>query len=75
MEMAIDLLPNSGPGTSKRYRKPVTMGNTVIFSCEKRNFRRQSDHAEAKIYLFAVLFIFDMPPLTISFGRFAHKSA
>ena len=56
----IDLLPNYGPGTSKRYRKPVTTGNTVIFYCEKRKFRRSSDLAEAKIYLFAVLFIFDM---------------
>ena len=56
----IDLLPNYGPGTSKRYRKPVTTGNTVIFYCEKRNFRRSSDLAEAKIYLFAVLFIFNM---------------
>ena len=51
----IDLLPNYGPSTSKRYRKPVTTGNTVIFNCEKRNFRRSSDLAEAKIYLFAVL--------------------
>ena len=56
----IDLLPNYGPGTSKRYRKPVTTGNTVIFYCEKKNFRRSSDLAEAKIYLLAVLFIFDM---------------
>ena len=56
----IDLLPNYGPGTSKRYRKPVTTGNTVIFYCKKRNFRRSSDLAETKIYLFAVLFIFDM---------------
>ena len=57
----IDLLPNYGPGTSKRYRKPVTTSNTVISNCEKRNFRRSSDLAEAKIYLFAVLVIFDMP--------------
>ena len=42
---AIDLLPNYGPGTSKRYRKPVTTGNTVISNCEKRNFRRSSDLA------------------------------
>ena len=46
---AIDLLPNYGPGTSKRYRKPVTTGNTVISNCEKRIFRRSSDLAEAKI--------------------------
>ena len=45
----IDLLPNYGPGTSKRYRKPVTTGNTVISNCEKRIFRRSSDLAEAKI--------------------------
>ena len=55
----IDLSPNYGPGTSKRYRKPVTTGNTVIFNCEKRNFRRSSDLAEAKLYLSAVLVIFD----------------
>ena len=60
LHVPIDLLPNYGPGTSKRYRKPVTTGNTVIFYCEKRNFRRSSDLAEAKIYLFAVLVIFDM---------------
>ena len=47
--IAIDLLPNYGPGTSKRYGKPVTTGNTVISNCEKRNFRRSSDLAEAKI--------------------------
>ena len=57
----IDRLPNYGPSTSKRYRKPVTTGNTVISNCEKRNFRRSSDLAEAKIYLFACLVIFDMP--------------
>ena len=57
----IDLLPNYGPGTSKRYRKPVTTDNTVISNCEKRNFRRSSDLVEAKIYLFAVLVILDMP--------------
>ena len=60
LRITIDLLPNYGPGTSKRYRKPVTTGNTVIFNCERRNFRRSSDLAEAKIYLFAVLVIFDM---------------
>ena len=60
-EASIDLLPNYGPGTSKRYRKPVTTDNTVISNCEKRNFRRSSDLAEAKIYLFVVLVIFDMP--------------
>ena len=48
--MCIDILPNYGPGTSKRYRKPVTTGNTVIFYCEKRNFRRSSDLAVANIY-------------------------
>ena len=58
---SIDLLPYYGPGTSKRYRKPVTTGNTVIFYCEKRNFRRSANLAEDKIYLFAVLLIFDMP--------------
>ena len=57
----IDLLPNYGPGTSKRYRKPVTTGNTVISNCQRRNFRRSSDLAEAKIYLFTVLVIFDSP--------------
>ena len=56
-----DVLPNYGPGTSKRFRKPVTTGNTVIFKGEKSNFRRSSDLAEAKIYLFAFLVIFDMP--------------
>ena len=56
-----DLLPNYGPVQSKRYRKPVTTDNTVISNCEKRNFRRSSDLAEAKFYLFAVLVIFDMP--------------
>ena len=73
----IDLLPNYGPGTSKRYRKPVTTDNTVISNCEKRNFRRSSDLAEGKIYLFAVLdlVIFDMRSTDHSFGRFAHKSA
>ena len=29
----------------KRYRKPVTTGNTVISNGEKRNFRRSSDLA------------------------------
>ena len=54
-------MPNYGPGTSKRFRKPVTTDNTVISYCEKRNFRHSSDLAEAKIYLFAVLVSFDMP--------------
>ena len=57
----IDLLPNYGPGTSKRYRKPVTTGNTVISNCERGNFWRSSGFAEAKIYQFAVLVIIDMP--------------
>ena len=66
----IDLLPNYSPGTSKRYRKPVTTSNTVIFYYEKRNFRRSSDLAAAKIYLFAVLFIFDMPSTNHFFWSF-----
>ena len=71
----IDLLPNNyyGPGTSKRYRKPVTTGNTVISNCEKRNFRRSSDLAEAKIYLFAVLVIFDMPSTDHFFWSFCSQ--
>ena len=69
----IDLLPNYGPGTSKRYRKPVTTGNTVIFNCEKRNFRRSSDLAEAKIYLFAVLVIFDMHSTNHFFRSFCSQ--
>ena len=69
----IDLLPNYGPGTSKRYRKPVTTDNTVIFNCEKRNFRRSSDLAEAKIYLFAVLVIFDMPSTNHFFWSFCSQ--
>ena len=71
---AIDLLPNYGPGTSKRYRKPVTTDNTVISNCEKRNFRRSSDLAEAKIYLSAVLVIFDMPSTNHSFWSFCSPS-
>ena len=67
---SIDLLPNYGPGTSKRYRKPVTTGNTVIFYCEKRNYRRSSNLSEAKIYLFAVLVIFDMPSTNHFFWSF-----
>ena len=47
--LGIDLLPNYGPGTSKRYRKPVTTGNTVISNCEKRIFRRSSYLTETKI--------------------------
>ena len=69
----IDLLPNYGPGTSKRYRKPVTTGNTVISNCEKRNFRRSSDLAEAKIYLFAVLVIVDMPSTNHFFWSFCSQ--
>ena len=69
----IDLLPNYGPGTSKRYRKPVTTGNTVIFYSEKRNFRRLSNLAEEKIYLFAVLLIFDMPSTNHSFWLFCSQ--
>ena len=69
----IDLLPNYGPGTSKRYRKPVTTGNTVISNCEKRNFRRSSDLAEAKIYLFAVLVIFDIPSTKHFFWSFCSQ--
>ena len=70
-----DLLPNYGPGTSKRFRKPVTTDNTVISYCEKRNFGHSSDLAEAKIYLFAVLVSFDMPSTNhFFFGVFAHKS-
>ena len=70
---SIDLLPNYGPGTSKRYRKPVTTGNTVISNCEKRNFRRSSDLAEAEIYLFAVLVIFDMPSTNHFFWSFCSQ--
>ena len=62
-----------GPGTSKRYRKPVTTGNTVIFNCEKRNFRRSSDLAEAKIYLFAVLVIFGMHSTNHFFRSFCSQ--
>ena len=69
----IDLLPNYGPGTSKRYRKPVTTGNTVIFYCEKRNFRRSANLAEDKIYLFAVLLIFDMPSTNHFFWSFCSQ--
>ena len=72
-KVRIDLLPNYGPGTSKRYRKPVTTGNTVISNCEKRNFRRSSDHAEAKIYLFAILVIFDMPSTNHFFWSFCSQ--
>ena len=72
--VSIDLLPNYGPGTSKRYRKPVTTGNTVISYCEKINFRRSSDLAEAKMCLFAVLFIFDMPSTNHFFWSFLHTS-
>ena len=59
------------------YRKSETTSNTVISNCEKRNFRRSSDLAEAKIYLFAVLQELSLIclPLTVSFGLFAHKSA
>ena len=69
----IDLLPNYGPDTSKRYRKPVTTDNTVISNCEKRNFRRSSDLAGAKIYLFAVLVIFDMPSTNHFFWSFCSQ--
>ena len=69
----IDLLPNYGLGTSKRYRKPVTTDNTVISNCERRNFRRSSDLAEAKIYLFAVLVIFDMPSTNHFFWSFCSQ--
>ena len=62
-------MPNYGPGTSKRYRKPVTTGNTG----EKRNFRRSSDLAEAKIYLFAVLVIVDMPSTNHLFWSFCSQ--
>ena len=71
--MEIDLLPNYGPGTSKRYRKPVTTGNTVIFNCERRNFRRSSDLVEAEIYLFAVLVIFGMHSTNHFFGSFCSQ--
>ena len=71
----IDLLPNYGPGTSKRYREPVTTGNSVISICEKRNFRRSSDLAEPKLYRFSVLVVFDMPSTNHFFWPFPHKSA
>ena len=71
--LRIDLLPNYGPRTSKRYRKPVTTDNTVISNCEKRNFRRSSDLAEAKIYLFAVLVILDMPFTSHFFWSFCSQ--
>ena len=57
----------------KRYRKPVTTDNTVISNCEKRNFRRSSDLAEAKFYLFAVLVIFDMPSTNHFFWSFCSQ--
>ena len=69
----IDLLPNYGPGTSKRYRKSVTSGNTFISYCEKRNFRSSSDLAEAKIYLFVVRVIFDMPSTNHFFWSFCSQ--
>ena len=67
---SIDRLPNYGPGTSKRYRKLETTGNTVISDCEKRNFRRSSDLAEGKIYLFAIPVVFDMPSTDHFFWSF-----
>ena len=69
----IDLLPNCGPGTSKRYRKPVTAGNTVISNCEKRKFRRSSDLAEAKTYFFAFLVLFEMPSTNHFFRSFCSQ--
>ena len=62
---SIDLLPSYGPGTSKRYRKPVTTGNTVISNCE------------ALLKLKNSCFFFTCLPLLVPifFGRFAHKSA
>ena len=73
-DTGIDLLPNYGPGTSKRNRKPVTTDNTVISYCEERNFPRSSDLAKAKIYLFAaVLVIFDTPSTNHFFWSFCSK--
>ena len=70
---SIDLLPNYGPGTSKQYRKPVTTGNTVISNCERRNFQHLSDLTEAKIYLLAVLVMFDMPSTNNFFWSFCSQ--
>ena len=36
-----DLLPNCGPGTSKRASKLVTTGNTVNFNCNQQNFQQK----------------------------------
>ena len=69
----IDPLPNYGPGTSKRYSKPVTTGNIVISNCEKGNFRRSSDFAEAKIYRLGVLVIIDMPSTNHFFWSFCSQ--
>ena len=55
------------------YRKPVTTGNTVIFCWEKINFRRSSDLDEAKMCLFAVLVIFDMPSTNHFFWSFCSQ--
>ena len=55
------------------YRKSETTSNTVISNCEKRNFRRSSDLAEAKIYLFAVFVIFDMPSTDLFFWFFCSQ--
>ena len=71
--LSIDRLPNYCPGTSKRYRKPVSTRNTVIFYCEKRNVRRSSNLAEEKLYLFAVLLVFDMPSTNHSFWSFCSQ--
>ena len=73
ISISIDLLPNYGPGTSERYRKPVTTGNTVISNWEKRNFRYSSDLAQAKVYLFAILVIFDMPSTCHFFWSFCSQ--
>ena len=71
--ISTDLLPNYGPGTSRRYSKPVTTGYTVISNSQTRNFLRSSDLAEAKIYLFAALVIFDMPCIDHFFRSFCSQ--
>ena len=75
--MPIDLLPNYGPGTGKQCKNAVTMGNTLISNCEKKTLAIIITQILLKLKFSCLPFLWSLIclQLTISFGRFAHKSA
>ena len=71
----IDLLPNYGPGTSKRYRKPVLRTTQSFPIARRETFDVHQILLKLKFTCLPFLLSLICLPLTISFGRFAHKSA